>query len=363
MRAPRDGSLGERVRAKVDALRQSPEFANYLLARERILELLENDRAREGGPPEPSLYWREELAGLEYMLDASPLVVERLRHHSYHLTGLRPYDYRSNRDAQQQMVLDKLTALRELGSEPLEVPESPALGGFGFEIDGGLYNVDTLKFTECSLALERSGVLQTLREAPARPVVWEVGGGWGGYAYTFKTLIPRCTYVITDLPEVLLFSATYLMTVFPHAELRFHGTRHDGDALSSPEGADFVFASNGALADTRPPRLDLALNMVSFQEMTSAQVRAYCEHAHGLGCRYLYSLNRDRSHYNRELSSVSAIIGERYETREVPILPVSYPERLTPKKIARGPQPDRYRHLVGWRPGQAPPPGLLEYES
>ena len=35
----------------------------------------------------PSSYWQEELANFEYMLDASPLIIEKLRHHTHHITG------------------------------------------------------------------------------------------------------------------------------------------------------------------------------------------------------------------------------------------------------------------------------------
>ena len=98
--------------------------------------------------------------------------------------------------------------------------------------------------------------------------------------------------------------------------------------------------------------------MVSFQEMTSDQVRAYVEKAHELQTPYLYSLNRDRSPYNRELLSVSNIIAERFLPRQNPVLPVSYPKMLTKLTKARGlrarlkkkkkkvTRPD-YKHIVG----------------
>jgi len=335
--------------SRVEALREEPAFANYLTVRERVMEMKEREADLADGDLRPSDYWHEELEGFEYMLDASPLVVDKLRHHTYHLTGLRVYEYRSQRDKHRRALAEKLEALRELG-EDLAVPESPALGGFGFEIDGGLWNVDTLKFLECSLALRRGGVLPALVERPGRLAVWEVGGGWGGYAHHFKTLFPDTTYLITDLPEVLLFSATYLMTVFPDARVRFHAPGDGAAAFADLDEVDFVFASNTALAETRPARLDLALNMVSFQEMTTAQVRGYARHARELGCPWLYSLNRDRSHYNVEISSVGQVLRESYWMHEVPMLPVSYPQPLPPKwrKRRPAPAPERYKHLVGW---------------
>jgi hypothetical protein len=230
------------------------------------------------------------------------------------------------------------------------VPEPQILGGFGFEIDGELYNVDTLKFAEASLALEHGGILPILRDLGRRLTVWEIGGGWGGYAHHFKTLLPDTTYVITDLPQVLLFSATYLMTAFPAASVRFHVPGQGADALHDLDGTDFVFVSNAALGETVPERLDLAINMVSFQEMTSDQVRDYVSHAHAVECPYLYSFNRERSGYNLELTSVSDLIRERYWAHEVLPARGSY----TKPGVGEGKsspmlKPQRYKHRVAWR--------------
>ncbi len=86
------------------------------------------------------------------------------------------------------------------------MPESPRLGGFGHRLDGDLVNIDTLKFYECLIALDRCQVLSELREVDRRVTVVEIGAGWGGLAYQFKTLFPNTTYVIVDLPPTLLFS-------------------------------------------------------------------------------------------------------------------------------------------------------------
>jgi hypothetical protein len=356
------------LRSRIDALAMGAAYRNYLTVRDRVLEML------DGGPvlgtDRPSGYWREELAGFEYMLDASPLIVEKLRHHSYHLTGLKVYDYRTGKDEYERRLREKLDALLEVGDEQLLVPEPAELGGFGFRYSDGLFNLDTLKFFEAMIALDRGAVLTPLRERGERHVVWEIGAGWGGLAYTFKTLCPNTSYVITDLPQVFLFSAVYLMTVMPAARFAFHG---DGPLTSLVPENDFVFVPHWALDELELPRLDLTLNMVSFQEMTTAQVEAYVGAAWRLGSQYLYSLNRDRSHYNTELSSVGEIIERRFWPHEIPVLGMSYTELPGKGKRARPPgtadkikaagkrakqkasrDPDSgirrdYRHIVGWR--------------
>ena len=119
--------------------------------------------------------------------------------------------------------------------------------------------------------------------------------------------------------------------------------------------------------------------MVSFQEMTTrSRSTATSSHAHELGARYLYSLNRDRSPYNPQMTSVREIIGQAYWPQHVEVLPgVQYTQMLhvaPPQPVSIGDRahgqarkaaaksaakklkksatkkPDLgYKHLVGWR--------------
>ena len=228
--------------------------------------------------------------------------------------------------------------LSELEGDALLVPEPAALGGFGYEIDGALYNIDTLKFFEALIALERGAVLDEIR-APGRRLVWEIGAGWGGFAYQFKTLFPDVTYVIVDLPELFQFSATYLTTLFPEAKV-VHGNG-DVDALADWESVDFAFVPTHA-SDSLAGPPDLTLNMVSFQEMTTEQVDDYARLAWELGCPFIYSFNRDRP--VEPESSVREVLDRYYWLHEVPLLELrnalrlSLPERAVVGRSALGPR-------------------------
>ena len=228
------------------------------------------------------------------------------------------------------------------------MPESPALGGYGYDIDGRLFNEDTLKFYEVLIGMERGGVLAPLKSAD-RPVVCEVGPGWAGFAYQFKTLFPRATYVLVDFPELFLFSATYLAAVFPDARLHWV-TEPTPAALEGWRDADFVFVPNTSTHLLEALPLDLMVNMVSFQEMTDAQVRGYADIGARAGCPALYSLNRERSPYNTELVSVREALAEHYTLTEVPVLDTDYTS-ATRKPPKPGKAVERtelnYRHLVG----------------
>jgi hypothetical protein len=327
-----------------------PGYQAYLKARAAVLQQQALVRAQG---LDASAYWTEELDILDYMIEASPLVVRKLRHHAFPITAIRPYDYRDKGDGKRQFFEARLQALRELAGDALLVTDHPALGGFGYTIDGRVYNVDTIKFFEVLIGMERGGVLSELR-AKDRPIVCEVGTGWGGFAHQFKTLFPRSTYVLIDFPELFLFSATYLMTVFPEARVVFAGA--DGDeGPASWRDADFVFVPNTLASRVSELPLDLLVNMISFQEMTDRQVRGYAGMAAAAGCPLLYSLNRERSPFNAELVSVSDALADHYRLTEVTVLGTDYTSVMKkppkPTRTAKGESVKRdelyYRHLVG----------------
>lgn len=372
MELPVPPSPSEAINQRIERLAVSREQGIYRGVRDRVLAIKDADVRREGSP---SAYWQAELRWFDYMLDAGPLVIERLRWHTHHVTGLKGYDYRENQNADR--LTARLEALHSRAAEgphdDLFVPEHPALGGFGFrDADGCLFNIDTLKGYEVLIALSEGAALSELRAPAGRRIVWEIGAGWGGFAYQLKTLCPDTTYVIVDLPELFLFSAVYLQAVFPEAKTRFYTEVDDDDLFDGWEKLDFVFIPHTRLDLVRPPRCDLAINMVSFQEMTTAQVRGYVDHAHRLGAPFLYSLNRERSPYNDELEGVSRILAERYLLNEIEVLSTSYVkankpgarerprartlvDRLTESAASlagRGPEPREnltYRHLIGHR--------------
>ena len=157
---------------------QSRHYKHYLDIREKVVDMIGEMQQLE--IHRPSEYWQAELAGLDYMLDASALVIRKLREHCYHLTGLQAYDYRKHHAHRRDRFTNKLALLNQLGQEQLLVPESPRLGGFGYTINGNLYNLDTFKFYECLIALQNSGLLTNLAaEENDRKIVVEIGGGMG----------------------------------------------------------------------------------------------------------------------------------------------------------------------------------------
>jgi glycosyltransferase involved in cell wall biosynthesis len=154
--------------------------------------------------------------------------------------------------------------------------------------------------------------------------------------------------VLVDFPELFLFSATYLAAHFPDARLHFAGSAAEL-ASDSWRDSDFVFVPETLADSLAAMPLDLVVNMVSFQEMTESQVRRYARLAAQARCPLLYSLNRDRSPYNSEIASVSEVLGEYFDLREIKVLDTDYrsANKRPPKSKPTAESGEIYRHLVG----------------
>lgn len=300
----------------IEKERQGPAYQNYLEVRDAVLEMIAHEPHTAFA--EPSAYWQEELAGFEYMLDASPLLIKNLRHHCYHLTGVRDWEYRQHHVYHTAKFKEHLEKLRSQDSHVVCVPESPALGGFGYIIDGALYNADTIRFYDALLALDRAHGLDHFRQPDGQKIVAEVGAGWGGFAYQFKTLFPQTTYIVVDFPSTILFSGTYLKTVFPNARTLF--LNGSTGSIAHPEQYDFIFVPHYLWTSLQFKRPDLIVNLASFQEMKTAQMDQYVEKARDWGIPLIYSVNHERNFGNLELGAVSEVLGRHYVLREVGIL-------------------------------------------
>jgi hypothetical protein len=287
--------------------------------REFVVHQLREHRS-EATVAAPSGVAGRRLAALEFMLDASPEDVTGLRRHATPAMPIGPGSpATSNRG--------RLGRLSRLGRRELLIDEPTMLGG-------DVHAADAVRYYECLLAMAQGAILTPLADPSRRSLVWEIGAGWGGLAYRLKRLFPSVTYVITDLPEMFLLSATYLMTAFPDASVAFHV----GAGEIVWEDHDFVFVPNTALAAVAPDELDLTISVAAFEEMTTAQVDAYVAHAYERGSRYLYSFDRERAPGNGELTGVAETVASCYWPHEI---------ELPATKPADG--ADGFRHVIGWR--------------
>jgi putative sugar O-methyltransferase len=321
---------------------------NYSIFRDILRDKI-GDSKKKGR----SEYWRQESEQFEYLFEASPSLLKNLRQHCVLITGIRPYEYFDHHKSSASFTNLKvrLEELRALDPNLPILSERLELGGFGFEFDSEKFNIDTLKFHEMHLALKKLEVMNFQQAEEFRGRVVEIGAGWGGFADTFLRRFPNSKYTIVDLPEVLIFSATFLSTWYPDKTVHIFGNRSTEEDL---HGADILLVTNSdAELVPKSIQFELMINSVSFQEMTSEQVREYINFGLERSCRSFYSLNRDRSNYNTELSSVREIMSEYLQIREAVILETDYAGALKTKKkvkkIRESVDSNRYRHVVGVR--------------
>ncbi len=264
-----------------------------------------------------SLYWDEETDSLDYLIEASPKLISKLRDHCHWLTGVRSYDYKNHHLRMEHLFRSKYDVLRSLDPKLQFFGESRILGDFGFEIDNNLINLDTLKFFESIMALNLVGELERLKNTK-RPTVVEIGAGWGGFLAMLNKYIPNIQMIIVDLPMTLLFSATYLPTVFPELKVGYFGSK----TFTGQE--DIIFMVPNQFPLWEPKRIDLAVNLVSFQEMTTEQVSNYSNQLKSKFCSVLYSYNKSKSENNAEIQSVDNCLSNWDYSQSIKLLNVDY---------------------------------------
>ncbi|PIQ84379.1 MAG: hypothetical protein COV75_02375 [Candidatus Omnitrophica bacterium CG11_big_fil_rev_8_21_14_0_20_63_9] len=182
-------------------------------------------------------------------------------------------------DAMRFSLNDFRAAIRDLPEEFIVKPPR-LLGEIGWQVGETVVNFDTYSYQERAVLLYESGVLNWLRErerANGTLTFLEIGGGYGALALYLKRLFPSARYLIVDLPESLFFSATYLGLVDPQAEQTIY-TGADSHTLRT-NAPGYTFIPNYVFEDvvTAGMPVDLALNTLSFHEMSSAQVRQYAK--------------------------------------------------------------------------------------
>jgi putative sugar O-methyltransferase len=294
-------------RLKAEKLRTaSAAYDAYSRARAEILAM------REGVSSNAALTASEHelLAGLDELWQADGESVADLRRFGKTITGVRRSNYKGERAEVVKARLDRdRLKLLEHGDPALWVNEPAALGGFGLRVEDAFYNEDTLRFFRIVCLLNDAVLTREFRARTPRATVWEIGGGWGGFAHYFKTLFPDVTYLITAPPSLLLLSATYLTTLFPDATCRFFQPSNPDAFWHDWDRADFAFAPDSAIDQLRPRQIAITLDIGALQRMNADRIAAHVQRAFDLGCRYVLSVCLDD---DPATTMVRSAVDERY---------------------------------------------------
>lgn len=177
-----------------------------------------------------------------------------------------------------QYSLDPAPDLREAGLPPIGNP-------YGVLVDGALINWNSFPNH-----FRAANCLRLLADVP-RPVVAEIGGGFGGFAYFLQRMGRPVAYVNFDLPENLIISSYYLNMAYPDKRILLF---EDPDLALTPalfEDYDILLMPNFMVPRLANMSVDLFINTISFSEMELAQVEEYLAQIGRTCRRYLYHEN------------------------------------------------------------------------
>ncbi len=126
-----------------------------------------------------------------------------------------------------------------------------------------------------------------------RPVVAEIGAGYGGLAYFLMRGTENRVYIDFDLPETLVVSAYYLGMTLPHRRIYLH---EEGpvDWSATLSNYDVILLPNWCIDTLPESTVDVFLNTFSLSEMSQPVIEKYLLRI-AVACRnYFLHNNMDR---------------------------------------------------------------------
>jgi len=291
----------------------NPSFADI---RSRVARMIEEAASIDPSSPfSVGDLWREGLLYLDFIRELSDTQLALIRIHTSLITGaywaqLAHHPTRfGNSDAAREntdFIQAYLDLVRDLpaaywADEPLP---NEAMRLLGLPFQGRLISQDVLRYQRGITNLYNAGLLSS---APgAQRLYLEIGGGYGGFAHQVGRMAPDSTYIIVDLPELLFCSAVFLRLNNPSQPIYLYDPEsfapaRFGEILASHK---FVLLPHYLLERIDSfPIVDVAINMLSMQEMRDDQVRAYCAFLVRNLRGWFYSENFSRHVYNKELTT------------------------------------------------------------
>lgn len=159
-------------------------------------------------------------------------------------------------------------------------------------------NSDVIRHMRAISNCVTSGALAAVsRQKTRRPVVVEIGGGYGGLAYSLWPALPKgVLYIIVDLPEILLMAGAYLIANRPSLRVKvWSGEAKESNFDIDTLNTDVLLVPDYAAELLEGlPGIDLALCVQSFALMGSSEVSGYAKLLGKKLNGWLYSDNLER---------------------------------------------------------------------
>jgi hypothetical protein len=133
-------------------------------------------------------------------------------------------------------------------------------------------------------------ILSGLIENDDRPVIAELGGGYGKLAFFTLRDISNSCFVDFDLPETLCLAAYYLMKSWPNKKTLLYGEENYSE--KSHKKYELIFMPPSQIENIGKNSIDLFLNKNSLGEMTSKSAANYIHHITS-STKYFFHMNHD----------------------------------------------------------------------
>ena len=172
----------------------------------------------------------------------------------------------------------------------------------GAYIDGNFVGVGSF-FNEIY-----GSILSGLIRDKKRPVLADLGGGYGKLAYFTLRDINNSCFIDFDLPETLCLAAYYLMKCWPFKKALLYGEEEYSSA--SHKQYDLIFMPSSEIEKADENSIDLFINKNSLGEMSKEAVNNYIYYI-TKSTKYFFHMNHD---INRSIYSDNSkgLLGYEY---------------------------------------------------
>lgn len=172
-------------------------------------------------------------------------------------------------------VLNRLRKQHRVWACSVKTPDlsrvvSPAVGNpFGVKVGPGLVHANTF-MNDC-----RAQYADELLGAVERPIVLDLGGGFGGFGHQFLSSGRAPVYVDVDLPENLLVASYFLMAANPGKRVLLYESRDQVLDAATLRQYDIVLLPNFMLPQVADRAVNLFTNFISLSEMDYPSIVEY----------------------------------------------------------------------------------------
>jgi putative sugar O-methyltransferase len=235
-----------------------------------LLQLMRDDNNRAGFPFAPRGVWEKLCHDFDQQYHARGIPAKDIAWFNQSFSQSLPGNARYHRYA--VYMLYRLLKQRDT-TDLIGRFDWSSDTGYEIAIDSRKYSWDTLISLDTVLSLAEAdpGILTQPR------IVVDLGSGWGRIGYALKRINPKITYVVLDLPEILMISMTILPRMLPAESVAMYPEVQGRPQLTREILASrgLWFAGSQDLLRIADRAIDVFINVASFQEMKLSQVRTY----------------------------------------------------------------------------------------